>query len=134
MKIFTKSTRLMVFTCFLFFCFCDISKGIQMNEIHRLVGDNECFYKGGYGIIAQDVYIKKGDTNNNLYSASEVLFNGGAKETEQIIYIKNPTAPVPFCISIENFELPKEGILLLFRKDYVYILNYASDQYCKYRR
>jgi hypothetical protein len=113
---------------------CDQSKGAPVNQLRKLAEDNACFYKGGYGIVCEGVYLRESDNKNNLYSSSKVLLAGDKKGVDQLVYIKTPTSPEPELVTMEITELPTEGILVLFRKNYVYVLNFSSKQYCKYRR
>lgn len=113
---------------------CDKTRDSQVNQLRKLADENECFYKGGYGIVCEGVYLRQGDNANNLYTSSKVLFTGEKKSVDQLLYIKNPTNPQPELASVEIGELPKDGIMVLFRKHDIYVLNFSSKQYSKYRR
>lgn len=113
---------------------CGISADTRTNRIQQLVGSNESLYKGGYGIICGDMYLKKGDASNNLYSASRPIFQGNARTAQQLVYVKNPTAPAPVTVDLEGFQLPKDGIVILFARDFVYVLNLSANNSFKYRR
>jgi hypothetical protein len=113
---------------------CKTSNQARMNAIKQKVGNNECLYKGGYGIIANDLYLRKDDGNNNIYTSSNTIFAGKEKSVTQLVYIKKPISPDPVNVEMEDFQLPNEGVVILFSSDFVYIMNMSSQEYFKYRR
>ena len=105
-----------------------------LNEIYNLVDDNIGFYKGAHGPIWKGVFTGKYDTMNMLYSSSRVIYKGKNKEKDEFVYIKDPDNPSPLNIPLETIKLPQDGILILFRKEYVYILNFSFDKFYKFPR
>ena len=105
-----------------------------MNRIKQLVGRNECLYKGGYGTLGGDLYVRQGDPSNNLYSASGIMFQGNPRTAEQLVYVKDAAAPAPVSEDRETFHLPEDGVVILFTRRFVYVANLSSREYFKYRR
>jgi len=113
---------------------CGIPRGTPRNQIQQLVGDNDSFYKGDYGIICSNLYVRKADSSNNLYSSSNTIFSGKAKGIDQLVYIENSIAPAPVLMNLADFRLPKDGVVVLFAKEFVYVLNLSNGDYFKYPR
>lgn len=113
---------------------CEISKDGNINKIKSLVGDNEAFYKGGYGLVCDDLYIKRGDDNNNIYSSLKMVFNGNHRTSQQLVYIKNKVFSPSVAANLYNSQLPKDGTVILFTNDFFYILDLSSKCYFKYER
>lgn len=110
------------------------SDSIMLDKAEKLAGDNIMFFKGNSGLIANGIYIRKKDSANKLYDNNGEIFSGKKRGMIEAVTItqKNGT----FSIKRGNNEIleKEQGIIVVFGKDFVYLLDFNQKIYGKYPR
>jgi len=112
---------------------CGSAGNTGVNQIKQLVGDSEAFYKGGYGTIVRDLYVRRSDASNNIYSATNLVFRGNSNSVEELVYLDEPSSN-PVRVDVKTFQMPNKGVVVLFCRDFVYVADMTAREYFKYRR
>ena len=94
--------------------------------------ENQFFWKGIYGFVAPNVYVKKNDEKNSLHDSKELVFQGGNNKLVEAIYIDG-TAKIKK-IEIDKAKNMETGILIVFSQRKVFVLNFNEKRFGWYER
>jgi hypothetical protein len=81
----------------------------RASEARVKIAENECYPKGGLGIINKDLYIDLRSKNNELIVAEGKRWAGAATSTRQVVFVLGSRvvsgADIPADFSLENSAL-----------------------------
>lgn len=105
-----------------------------MSELDRIVSGNVMFYKGRTGRVFNSSYIERDDDRNNLYvNNGWVLFSGSGKDNLEIVKVSQKDAKY-IAEKVNSIPVAKEGCIIVYTPQYVYVLDYGKNKFGKYFR
>lgn len=108
----------------------------MINEIEKTINNNIYYYVGNIGMINNDLFIKRNDANNAIYSKSRgAIFSNDTHSLKktQIIKIKQKDKEVLF-EQVNFIDSDPHDLFVVFSKDAIYILDFSSKKFGKYIR
>lgn len=105
-----------------------------VSELDRVVSGNVMFYKAGVGLVFKRAYIRRDDDRNNLYvNNGWVLFCGSDKDDLEIVKVSQKEGRY-IAEKINSIPATKEGCIIVYTPQYVYVLDYGENKFGKYFR
>lgn len=108
----------------------------MINEIEKITNNNIYFYVGNIGVINKDLFIKKNDANNAIYSKSfGTVFKNDTLNLNniQIVKIKQKDEKVSFK-QVDSIDADSLDLFVVFSKKAIYIIDFSSKKFGKYMR
>jgi hypothetical protein len=137
MKINRISTwiRFLIFSNILTLSSCADKTDMNDNEsINKLVEhsetlskENQFFWKGLYGFVAPNVYVKKNEEKNSLYDSRQQIYQGGDSGSVEAIHFDD-TGKIR---KVENEDAKSidTGTLIVFSEIKVFVLNFDEKRF-----
>jgi len=112
-------------------------KGVDPEKIvekaKNLALDNELFFKGLHGLIAPNVYIRKGDQRNSLYDSKDEIFKGRTSNIPEAVHLEKPAGKIAQ-INQEAALKIRSGVLVVFSPNAIYVLDFDQRRFGWYPR
>ncbi|MEG0025556.1 MAG: hypothetical protein RR719_09465 [Akkermansia sp.] len=108
----------------------------MINEIEKTINNNIYFYVGNIGMINNDLFIKRNDANNMIYSKTRsIVFRNDTHSLQntQVIKIKQKGKEV-FFEQVNFIDSEPHDLFIVFSKDAIYILDFSAKKFGKYIR
>jgi len=108
------------------------SNSSMVDHSKSLSENNQFFWKGLYGFIAPDVYVKKNDERNSFHNSIQQIYQGGDTELVEVVHIDDKAKFRK--VTNKQGESIDTGILIVFTKRKVFVLNFNEKRFGWYER
>lgn len=94
--------------------------------------ENQFFWKGLYGFVVPDVYVKKNDKQNSLHDSKQQIYQGGDNKSVEAFHIDDKAK----FRKITNKEAKgiETGVLIVFTQSKIFVLNFNEKRFGWYER